>query len=301
VVEEVVILMQSLVNPTLLLESVKSTKVAMSMDSSVDTTLLLESVESTKVVTLMQSSVDPTLLLESVESTKVVTLMQYLADPTLLMESDVSTDYVFSISSSVLSEQGGILLTSSTYPPSPRMVSFYWNDLVEPHLPSSAPFQIRVEVNSKNIYRCIVDEGASTSILSSSAWKDLISPELVSALYELLDFDKRPSEYLGILPQLPISLGGKIFLVDVIVVQGLLDFNMLLGRDYVYAMKVVVSTLFWVMHFPHNGRIVTIDQLAFDNHHPNSALVQVAPLYVPSVRVDSTSPRINYVASYPWC
>jgi hypothetical protein len=89
--------------------------------------------------------------------------------------------------------------------------------------------------------------------------------------------------------------------VDVIVVQGPLDFNMLLGRDYVYAMNVVVSTLFRVMHFPHNGSIVTIDQLTYDNHRPYSALVQAAPLCVPSVRVDSTPPRVNYVASYPQC
>ena len=38
---------------------------------------------------------------------------------------------------------------------------------------------------------------------------------------------------------------------------------MLLGRDYVYAMKAVVSTLFRVMHFPHDGKIVTIHQLSF--------------------------------------
>jgi hypothetical protein len=117
------------------------------MQSSTDPTFVLESFESTKVGTPMQYSTDPTLLLESVESTKLVTPMQYLDDPTLLMGSDVSTDYVFSISSSVLSEQGGIPVTSSTPPPSPRMVSFDWNNLVEPHLPSSAPFQIRVEVN----------------------------------------------------------------------------------------------------------------------------------------------------------
>jgi hypothetical protein len=30
-------------------------------------------------------------------------------------------------------------------------------------------------------------------------------------------------------------------------------------------------------------------------------LVQTTPLYVPSVRVDSTLPRVNYVASYPRC
>ena len=81
----------------------------------------------------------------------------------------------------------------------------------------------------------------------------------MSASHDLLAFDRRPSEYLGILPQLPISLSGKTFLVNVIVVQGPLDFNMLLERDYVYAMNALVSTLFWVMHFPHNGSIVTID------------------------------------------
>ena len=47
------------------------------------------------------------------------------------------------------------------------------------------------------------------------------------------------------------------------VVQGPLDFNLLLGRDYVYTLNTVVSTLFRVMHFPHDGKIVTIDHLSF--------------------------------------
>ena len=47
------------------------------------------------------------------------------------------------------------------------------------------------------------------------------------------------------------------------VVQGPLDLNLLLGCDYVYAMKAVASTLFRVMHFPHDGKIVTIDQNFF--------------------------------------
>ena len=68
----------------------------------------------------------------------------------------------------------------------------------------------------------------------------------------------RPIAPLGILPNLPITLGGKIVCIDVMVVQGPLYFNMKLGRDYVYAMKVVVSTLFRVMHFPHDGNIVII-------------------------------------------
>ena len=56
------------------------------------------------------------------------------------------------------------------------------------------------------------------------------------------------------------------------VVQGPLYFNLLLGRDYVYAMKAIVSTLFRVMHFPHDGKIVTIDQISFvtPDHHITS-------------------------------
>jgi hypothetical protein len=47
------------------------------------------------------------------------------------------------------------------------------------------------------------------------------------------------------------------------VVQDPLDFDLLLRRDYFYAMKAIVSTLFQVISFPHDGRMVTIDQLSF--------------------------------------
>jgi hypothetical protein len=77
---------------------------------------------------------------------------------------------------------------------------------------------------------------------------------------------------LGILPQFPITLGGKTVLVDLLVVSGPLKFNLLLGHDYVYGMNVVVSTLFHLMHFPHNGSIITIEQISSDNIHPGSNL-----------------------------
>ena len=69
------------------------------------------------------------------------------------------------------------------------------------------------------------------------------------------------------------------------VVQGPLDFNLLLGRDYVYDMKDVVSTLFRVMHFPHDGKIVTIDQLSFvtpDTPSNQTALNVSHVLVIPS-------------------
>jgi hypothetical protein len=90
---------------------------------------------------------------------------------------------------------------------------------------------VLVESMLKGIHRCVVHEGSSTSILSSLAWKALYCPKIVSSTSELLDFDRKPSECLGIIPQLPITLGGKTVLVNLFVVSGLLEFNMLLGHD----------------------------------------------------------------------
>jgi len=61
-------------------------------------------------------------------------------------------------------------------------------------------------------------------------------------------------------------LGGKTVYIDVMVIQGPLDFNLLLGRDYVYVMGALVSSLFRVVCFPHEGIILTIVQLSFIGH-----------------------------------
>jgi hypothetical protein len=66
-----------------------------------------------------------------------------------------------------------------------------------------------------------------------------------------------------------VQLGGKIVCVEVEVVDASLDYNLLLGRSWTYAMQVVVATVFQVLLFPHEGRIVTIDQLSFSRPDPS--------------------------------
>ena len=44
-----------------------------------------------------------------------------------------------------------------------------------------------------------------------------------------------------------------------------LDYNLLLGRNWMYSMQAVASSLFHVVCFPFNGKIVTIDQMSFKN------------------------------------
>jgi hypothetical protein len=88
-------------------------------------------------------------------------------------------------------------------------------------------------------------------------------------------------------------LGGKIVFIDVMVVQDPLDFSLLLGRDYVYAMKAIVSTLFRVISFPHDGRMVTIDQLSFIGP---DWITSLSGSYMQTV---SPLPHVNYVALSP--
>ena len=48
----------------------------------------------------------------------------------------------------------------------------------------------------------------------------------------------------GILPSLEVQLGGKTVAIEVEVVDVPLDCNLLLGRNWMYNMQVVASSLF---------------------------------------------------------
>ena len=59
------------------------------------------------------------------------------------------------------------------------------------------------------------------------------------------------------------------------VVDASLDYNLLLGRSWTYAMQVVVATVLWVLLFPHEDQIVTIDQLSFSRPDPSLGVSMV--------------------------
>jgi hypothetical protein len=58
-------------------------------------------------------------------------------------------------------------------------------------------------------------------------------------------------------------------------------------------MKDIVSTLFHVISFPHDGRIVTVDQLSFIDPH------WIASLNGSYMQTISSPPQVNYVALSP--
>ena len=89
----------------------------------------------------------------------------------------------------------------------------------------------------KTIGRTVVDEGASTCVMSLSCWKALGSPELVPSNTLLTIFDGRSFRPHGILPAFEIKLVGKVVSIEVEVIDAPLDYNLLLGRIWTYAIS----------------------------------------------------------------
>ena len=98
-----------------------------------------------------------------------------------------------------------------------------------------------------NVKRIVIDEGAATSVMFLSCWKGLGSLELSKSATMLTSFDGR-------LSSLKVCLGGKTVAIEVEVVDVPPDYNLLLGRNWMYSMQVVASSLFRVVWFPFNGK-----------------------------------------------
>ena len=88
-------------------------------------------------------------------------------------------------------------------------------------------------------------------------------PDLLESLTMLTAFDSHCFRPHGILPSFLVQLGGNTVEVDVEVVDVHLDYNLLLGHNWTYAMTITVSSVFCTLCFPHDGKIMMINQLSF--------------------------------------
>jgi hypothetical protein len=192
---------------------------------------------------------------------------------------------------------GGIPPSPVKPPPCTEAILFYWGVLTRPRLPSHIPFKITVQVCGQDVPHALIDEGLFVIILSSIAWQELGYPHLLPITQNLLAFNRRTNHPLRVLPHFPITLGGKTIFIDVMVVQDPLDFDLLLGRDYVYAMKYIVSTFFHLISFPHNGIIVAIDQLLCVG--PDLITNPMSSLNGSYMQTVLPLPHVNYVALSP--
>lgn len=100
-------------------------------------------------------------------------------------------------------------------------------------------------------------------VMYVSYWKALGSLALTTSKTNLQAFYGHKFVPKGVLQNFSIELGGKTIHVDVKVVDTTLDYNLLPGYSWFYAMTVVISSIFHLLCFPQEGKIVTIDQLDY--------------------------------------
>jgi hypothetical protein len=115
-------------------------------------------------------------------------------------------------------------------------------------------------------------------VISLVCWKALYSPTLSKSSNMLTAFEGHYFHPHSILHAFPVQLGGKTVEVEVEVVDPPLDYNLLLGYNWTYAMIVIVSSVFRTLCFPHEGKIMTIDQLSFACSSPNASIGQSIPV-----------------------
>jgi hypothetical protein len=124
--------------------------------------------------------------------------------------------------------------------------------------------------------------------MSFACWKAIDSPALNESKNTLKAFNGSGFKPYDVLPSFPITLEGKTVQVEVEVFDATLDYNLLLGRSWINSMCAVVSTLFHVVRFPHQGKVVTVDQLTFfksDTRTGNVPFIAKTPLGYENVGV----------------
>jgi hypothetical protein len=102
-------------------------------------------------------------------------------------------------------------------------------------------------VGVKNAHFIVLDEGSSTCVMSLTCWRDLCSPKITLSPTTLKEFDGRGFQPHRLFQSFTMTLKGKTVLIEIEVVDAPLDYNLLLGHSWFYAMIVVASTLFHVL------------------------------------------------------
>jgi len=131
----------------------------------------------------------------------------------------------------------------------------------------------------------VVDEGTLTCVMLLVCWKAIGHPILSLSPTLLTTFDSHSFRPHGIIPSFTLQLGGKTVCIEVEVVDASLDYNILLGRSWTYAMQAMFPIVFRVLLFPHEGQIMTIDKLSFSHLDPSSGATTV-PM------IDNAQPKI---------
>lgn len=157
------------------------------------------------------------------------------AEKNYLVEEDLAhapcTMSTLEVIPSFPSQWSALLSTIAAIDSSSSQVIMFETSNVKPQLPYHITFQIHVVYNTKTIFRMIMDEGASTCVMSLSCWWATGFPELALSPTLLTTFNGWCFRLDGIISSFLVQLGGKNVSIGVEVVDALLNYKLLLGHN----------------------------------------------------------------------
>jgi hypothetical protein len=154
------------------------------------------------------------------------------------------------------SQRRTLLSTIGVVDPEASNMIMFNLDYFKLRLSHHLTFQIQAMVCGKNIHHTVLDEGASTCVMSLSCWRAIGSPKLHQSPTTLKAFDGCGFQPYGLLQYFIVELKGKIVSIDIEVVDAPLDYNLLLGHSWFYAMIVHhFFSLLSFFNFPIKGKL----------------------------------------------
>lgn len=105
------------------------------------------------------------------------------------MAQSRATIYSLEVLQSFPSQTKALLQSSGAIDPIYARLIAFDLEKSEPDLPSSVSFHIPVVIRNLNIHQCIINEGASTCVMSYFIWKRLDSLDLTLSTILLKSYD----------------------------------------------------------------------------------------------------------------
>jgi hypothetical protein len=186
------------------------------------------------------------------------------------------------------SQRNALLSTLGALDPSGSKFIKFDVTNVKPRFPYHVALQFHVGYSKYTIKHIVFDEGATTCVMSLFCWKSLDSLTLSQSLTMLTTFDGRSFRPHNIIPSFLVQL-GKMVEVGVEVVDAPLNYNLLLGCNWTYTMTAIISSISRTLCFPHNGKIMAIDQFSFAYASPSASVGLSIPV------VDNSQPTTENI------
>jgi hypothetical protein len=146
-----------------------------------------------------------------------------------------------------------------------QVISFSDKDLRDVQLPHSDPLVITLRIGNYDVKRVLIDQGSFVEVMYQELYENfgLGESDLANFTSPVFGFSGESTTPLG-KTTFPVLARSVNLQMEFIVIQAPSPYNAIMGRDWLYRMKAVPSTLHQKLRFPTKDGVMEVngDQVA---------------------------------------